>query len=328
MAERILVTGGAGYIGSQTAKALAHAGYEPVVFDNFVHGHEDAVQWGPLVRGDLRDASAVAAALAEYEIAGAVHFAAFTPVGESVRDPRAYFENNVTGSLNLLGALLDRGVGTIVFSSSCAIYGAPVTIPIDENHPQAPITPYGDTKLAVERAIAAYGAAYGLKWTALRYFNAAGADSEGDLGEDHEPETHLIPLAIAAAMGTGAPLSVLGTDYDTPDGTAIRDYVHVEDLADAHVRALDYLRGGGKSDAFNLGSGTGSSVREVLAAVASAAGRPVPSADAPRRAGDPPILVADPAKAARILGWRTVRSDLDTVVSSAFAWHTRPSGRT
>jgi UDP-arabinose 4-epimerase len=326
MADRILVTGGAGYIGSHTAKALAAAGYEPVAFDSLLHGHEAAVRWGPLVRGDLRDRDLLAKTIADHRIAGVVHFAALTPVGESLRDPRSYFENNVAGSLSLLGAMRDRGVETIVFSSSCAIYGSPVRIPMDEDHPQAPITPYGDTKLAVERALLWYGTAYGLRWTALRYFNAAGADADGEIGEDHEPETHLIPLALAAAA-SGRPLSVFGTDYDTPDGTAIRDYVHVEDLAAAHVRALGHLRNGGASDAFNLGSGTGTSVREILDGVARVSGREVPWVAAPRRAGDPPVLVADAAKAERVLGWRTVRSDIGTILATAHAWHARAGGR-
>lgn len=327
MADRILVTGGAGYIGSHTAKALAAAGYEPVTFDNLLFGHEYAVRWGPMVRGDLRDRDLLAKTIAAHRIAGVVHFAALTPVGESLRDPRSYFENNVAGSLSLLGAMLDGGVGTIVFSSSAAVYGSPVRTPIDEGHPLAPITPYGDTKLAVERALHWYGGAYGLRWAALRYFNAAGADADGEIGEDHTPETHLIPLAIAAAAGTGAPLSVFGTDYDTPDGTAIRDYIHVEDLAAAHVLALEHLRDGGTSEALNLGSERGTSVREILDGIARITGREVPWEAAPRRAGDPPVLVADAAKADRVLGWRAERSDIGTVLESAYAWHAKTGRR-
>ena len=321
MTERILVTGGAGYIGSHTAKALARAGYEPVVFDNLVYGHESAVRWGPLFRGDLSDRDAISRAFEQYRVSGVIHFAAYAYVGESVGNPRKYFENNLAGTLNLLGCMLDRGVKTIVFSSTCATYGTPERTPIAEDHPQMPINPYGETKLAVERALRWYGSAYGLGWAALRYFNAAGADAEGEIGEDHDPETHLIPLALDAATGHGPALQILGTDYDTPDGTAIRDYVHVSDLADAHLHALTHLREKGESGAFNLGTGVGSSVREVIAAVERTVGGALPVAAAPRRPGDPAVLVADPEKARRVLGWQTRHSGLDNIVRSAWNWH-------
>ncbi len=316
---RVLVTGGAGYIGSHTAKALARQGHEPVVFDNLSLGHREAVKWGPLVEGDLADAEALRAALRQHRIEAVIHFAAYAYVGESVVNPRKYFANNVSNALMLLGAMLDEGVRRVIFSSTCATYGVPRAVPINEEHPQQPVNPYGEAKLFVERALRWYGEAYGLQWVALRYFNAAGADLDGELGENHEPETHLIPLAILAALG-GPSLRVMGTDYPTPDGTAIRDYIHVADLADAHVKGLDYLARGGASIALNLGTGRGYSVREVVAAVARAAGRSVAVEDAPRRAGDPPELVADARRAIATLGWQPRWSSLDSICSSAFRW--------
>src|SRR3954470_8404352 len=251
----ILVTGGAGYIGSHTAKMLAESGQSPVVLDNFAYGHDWAVKWGPLERGDLGDADFIKGVFSRHSIDAVIHFAAFAYVGESMTHPRKYFQNNTVNTLNLLDAIIDRGVTAFVFSSTCATYGVPTQVPIDETHVQAPVNPYGESKLMVEKILRWYGEAYGLKSVALRYFNAAGADPDGTIGEDHDPETHLIPLVIDAARGTRPPVGVFGTDYPTPDGTAIRDYIHVADLATAHVGALDYLAGGGVSTAINLGTG-------------------------------------------------------------------------
>ena len=318
---KVLITGGAGYIGSHTCKALAAAGCTPVTFDNFVYGHRRAVRWGPLVQADLADRDAIAKALRDHAITAVIHFAAYAYVGESMADPGRYFRNNVVNTMNLLEAVRAVGVQHIVFSSTCATYGVPDQVPITEDHPQRPVNPYGESKLFVERALHWHGLAHGLRWTALRYFNAAGADPEGDTGEDHNPETHLIPLAIEAALGRRAALQVMGTDYPTPDGSAVRDYIHVTDLADAHVRALRRLREGGDSGAFNLGTGHGHSVREVVAMVERVSGRRVPVVDAPRRAGDPPALVAAPGRARELLGWEPRWSDLATIVRTAHAWH-------
>jgi UDP-arabinose 4-epimerase len=252
-----------------------------------------------------------------------MHFAAFAYVGESVVDPETYYRNNVGGTLALLAAMRGAGVERIVFSSTCAVYGVPDALPIRETTAKAPLNPYGDTKLAIERALHWYAAAYGLRYVALRYFNAAGADPDGEIGEEHEPETHLIPLALRAALGAGDPLQIFGTDYPTPDGTAIRDYIHVSDLADAHVRALGYLADGGDSAALNLGTGSGCSVREVIAAVERVAGRKVPRREVARRPGDPPELVADPALARAVLGWQPRYSDIDTIIATALAWEQR-----
>lgn len=317
----ILVTGGAGYIGSHTAKALHRAGYQVVVLDNFANGHHWAVRWGPLAEADLADCARVTELLRQYSIQAVLHFAAHAYVGESVRDPAKYYRNNVVHSLNLLEAMREAGVGAIVFSSTCATYGEPQRLPLTEDHPQKPVNPYGDTKLAVERMLDAFGGAYGLRWMALRYFNAAGADPDGEIGEAHDPETHLIPLTIQAALGQRENLQIFGTDYPTPDGTAIRDYIHVTDLADAHVRALGYLLDGGASTALNLGTGNGYSVREVVAAVERAGNCPVPVRETARRAGDPPVLVADSAKAARLLGWRPAFPTLEPIVETAWRWH-------
>jgi UDP-arabinose 4-epimerase len=326
MSQSILVTGGAGYVGSHACKALAGAGYRPVVYDNLSRGHREAVRWGALVEGDLRDRARLAAALREHDVSAVMHFAAFAYVGESVADPELYYANNLGGTLSLLGAMRDAGVGSIVFSSTCAVYGVPQTLPIRETTAKAPLNPYGDTKLAIERALHWYAGAYGMRYMALRYFNAAGADPDGETGEDHEPETHLIPLVLRAALGRGNPVEIYGTDYPTPDGTAIRDYIHVTDLADAHVRALADLAAGGDSAALNLGTGSGASVREVIAAVERVGGRVVPHREAARRPGDPPELVADPALARARLGWQPRRSALETIVGTALAWETR-SGR-
>jgi UDP-arabinose 4-epimerase len=323
MSQSILVTGGAGYVGSHACKALARAGYLPVVYDDLSRGHRAAVRWGPLVEGNLHDRARVAAALREHDVSAVMHFAAFAYVGESVTDPEKYYANNLGGTLALLGAMREARVQNIVFSSTCAVYGVPDVLPIRETTAKAPLNPYGDTKLAIERALHWYGA-YGIKYMALRYFNAAGADPDGEIGEDHEPETHLIPLVLRAALGRGNPVEIYGTDYPTRDGTAIRDYIHVSDLAEAHVRALGHLAAGGDSAALNLGTGNGCSVREVIAAVERIGGRAVPQREAARRPGDPPELVADPALARARLGWQPRHSDLDTIIGTALAWETRP----
>lgn len=321
MSKAILVTGGAGYIGSHTCKALAGAGFLPVTLDNLSTGHRWAVRWGPLVEGDLADQALVERVIREHQVRGAMHFAAWTYVGESMQHPGKYFRNNFCNALNLLQALAATGVDSIVFSSSCATYGMPQRIPIREDEPQFPVNPYGESKLCVERALHWFEQAHGLRHAALRYFNAAGADPDGELGEEHHPETHLIPLVIQAALGRRDYVEVYGSDYDTPDGTAIRDYIHVVDLAEAHVRALSRLLGGGTSLAVNLGSGHGHSVREVIEAVAEISERPVPTRESPRRAGDPPVLVADPSLALTELGWSTQQSNLTHIVRSAWHWH-------
>jgi len=323
----ILIVGGAGYIGSQTAKRVAQAGLTPVVFDNLVYGHKWAVKWGPFVEGDLADGALIRRVLAQHDVTAVVHFAAYAYVGESVTNPRKYFRNNVTGTLNLLDAMIDVGVRDIVFSSTCATYGEPVRVPIDEQHPQRPVNPYGESKLAIERALYWYQRAYPLRFAALRYFNAAGADPDGEVGEDHDPETHLIPLAIEAALG-GKGLDIYGTDYATPDGTAVRDYIHVQDLADAHVAALDKLRGGTTSLFVNLGTGRGHTVREVIAAVEKVSGKKVPARETDRRAGDPPELVADARLAAEVLGWKARIPNIETIVEHAWRWRQKRTGAT
>jgi UDP-glucose-4-epimerase GalE len=319
----VLVTGGAGYIGSHTCKALAAAGHNPIVLDNLSTGHRWAVQWGPLMVGDIADRLLVANTIERYDIRAAVHFAAHAYVGESVQAPRKYFDNNVSKTLALLDATLDSGVETVVFSSSCATYGVPRGLPITEDHPQSPINPYGASKLFVENVLHWYEQAYGLHYTNLRYFNAAGADPDGDIGEDHTPETHLIPLVIAAAQGRNPVVEIFGTDYHTPDGTAVRDYIHVCDLAAAHVKALDRLLAGGPSASVNLGAGRGHSIREVISAVEAVAGRSVPVVEGARRAGDPPALVADPQLGKQLLEWKPTMSDLPIIVRTAWDWHAR-----
>ncbi len=317
----ILVTGGAGYIGSHTAKLLAAAGHTPVVFDDLSQGHDWAVRWGALERGSLLDSTRLDEVFARHRVDAVIHFAASALVGESMTRPEKYFRNNTVATLNLLDAMRKAGVGTFVFSSTCATYGDPVRVPIDETHPQVPVNPYGESKLMVEKILRWYGEAHSLKWIALRYFNAAGADPDGTIGEDHDPETHLIPLVIGSALGTRPPVKVFGTDYPTADGSAIRDYVHVMDLADAHLRAIERLGAGAASQAVNLGTGRGHSVREVIDAVKAVSGREVPFDLAPRRAGDPPELVAAPARAREVLGWTCQYADLPTIAEHAFKWH-------
>lgn len=317
---RVLVTGGAGYIGSHTAKALAQAGFEPVVYDNLSEGHRWAVKWGPLIEADISDRQRLEQIIRQYSINAVVHFAARAYVGESMREPRRYFQNNVSSTLVLLETLLDAGIETIVFSSSCAVYGVPEVMPIPESHSKRPVNPYGDSKLFIERVLDWYGAAYGLRSACLRYFNAAGADPEGELGELHQPETHIIPLVVDAALGRRSGVEIFGLDYPTVDGSAIRDFIHVSDVADAHVAALNYLFCGGQSFAANLGTGHGVSVLEVIRAGEIYSGVSIDAHPGPRRPGDPPTLVADPSQAWSLLGWRAKRSNLDEIVSSAFRW--------
>jgi UDP-glucose-4-epimerase GalE len=322
----VLVTGGAGYIGSHAAKALSRSGYRVVVFDNLRAGHRQAARYGELVEGDIADAAAVAAALKRYDCVAVMHFAAFLDVGESVREPLRYYRNNVGGAISVLEAMAARSVKYFVFSSTCATYGEPIETPITESHPQNPINAYGETKLAVERALPHIQRAHDIKWSALRYFNAAGADPDAEIGEDHSPEIHLIPRTIFAAMGTGS-LQVYGDDYPTPDGTCLRDYVHVSDLADAHVLALEALIETGRSDAYNLGTGHPHSVREVIDTVGRVVGRTVPWTLAPRRPGDPAVLYAAPQKAEAELHWKPRFPDLDSIVRTAWEWHrTHPHG--
>ena len=327
MSKSVLVTGGAGYIGSHACKVLARAGYRPVVFDNLSRGHREVVRWGPLVEGDLADRARLAAALEQNQVSAVMHFAAYAYVGESVADPGMYYRNNLGGTLSLIEAMRESGVDRIVFSSTCATYGTPDSVPIQETAQQLPVNPYGETKLAIERALHWYGQAYGLRSVSLRYFNAAGADPDSETGELHEPETHLVPLVLQTALGQRPQIDIYGTDYPTPDGTAIRDYIHVQDLADAHLRALEHLGAGGASAALNLGTGHGHSVREVVRVAEAISGRRIPCRETARRPGDPPVLVADPRLAVEVLGWRPRMSDLDTIIRTALAWHTSLTDR-
>jgi UDP-glucose-4-epimerase GalE len=325
-APAVLVTGGAGYIGSHAAKALHRAGHRVIVYDNLVAGHRGAVKYGELVEGDIADVAALRSVMRAHQVVGVMHFAAFLDVGESVRDPISYYRNNVIGALGVLEAMVAEQVGHFVFSSTCATYGEPIETPITETHPQKPINSYGETKLAVEHALPHLEAAHGIRWVALRYFNASGADPDGEIGEDHSPEIHLIPRTIEAATG-GRQLQVFGDDYPTPDGTCLRDYVHVTDLADAHVRALAAIVETGKSGAYNLGTGRPHSVREVIDTVERVTGRKVPWTLAPRRPGDPAVLYASAQKAQAELRWTPRYADLDTIVRTAWDWHrTHPHG--
>jgi UDP-arabinose 4-epimerase len=313
--DSILVAGGAGYVGSHACKALAAAGFLPVALDNLSTGHADAVKWGPLVEADIADVDAVRRTVREHGITAVMHFAALSLVGESVTQPDRYYANNVTGTLRLLGALTAEGLQRFVFSSTAAVYGIAERDPIAEDTPLQPINPYGETKRVIEGALKWLGPARGFSWCALRYFNAAGADPDGEIGERHDPETHLIPNLVRAALGTGPGLKVFGDDYPTPDGSAIRDYIDVNDLVDAHILALDWLRGGA-SRAFNLGAGRGLSVFEVIGAAERALGRRPPYEVVGRRAGDPPRLVADPSAAMQAFGWKARRSSAESLVAS------------
>lgn len=326
--KTILVTGGAGYIGSHISKALARAGYQPVAFDNLSTGHRWAVRWGPLVVGNVEDRPAVRKALEETRAEAVIHCAANALVGESMENPYKYLHDNVVGSLALLEALHETRVPHLVFSSTCATYGEPLTPAISEEHVQSPTNPYGESKLFMERCMKWYERIHGISWISLRYFNAAGADAESEIGESHLNETHLIPLVIEATLGSRSAVRVMGQDYPTPDGTAIRDYIHVEDLADAHLKAMQYLFAGGKSLAFNLGIERGYSVREVIQAVEQVSARKVPRTDSGRRPGDPAVLVATTALARNVLSWTPRYQTIEGIIDTAWRWHVHKPART
>jgi UDP-arabinose 4-epimerase len=316
----ILVTGGAGYIGSHTCKALAAAGFLPIAYDNIVSGHEWAVRWGPLVRGDILDRQRLKEAFQQYKPTAVMHFAAYTDVGESVEQPLKYYRNNVAGTLSLLETMREHGVSQMVFSSTCATYGIPKTLLISEAHPQNPINPYGASKLVDEQMLEDVGRAHGICSVSLRYFNAAGADPDGDIGEERTSEGHLIPLVLQVAAGQRSHVTVFGTDYETPDGTCVRDYVHVSDLAEAHVLALNLLKEGSGNKSFNLGTGRGFSVREVIQTARLVTGRTITVAEGPRRPGDPSWLVADATRAKNELGWKPKYDDLNRIIHTAWHW--------
>ncbi len=319
----ILVCGGAGYIGSHINKQLHKEGYDTIVFDNLVYGHREAVKWGTFIQGDLKNQEEIDAVFEQYDIDAVFHFAAYAYVGESVTEPEKYYDNNVTCTLNLLRSMRKHGCHKIIFSSTCATYGEPERVPITEDMPQNPINPYGMTKLMVERIFKDYHNAYGLQFVVLRYFNAAGADPNGEIGESHNPETHIIPLVLDAASGRRADIKVFGTDYDTPDGSCVRDYIHVTDLATAHLLALHHLEKGGESDFFNLGNERGTSVLEVIDSVKRVTGKEFVVTPVERRAGDPAKLVGSSEKAQRVLGWQPKYADIDTIVAHAWKWHER-----
>ncbi len=316
----ILVTGGAGYIGSHTCKVLAQAHLIPVTYDNLIYGHPWAVKWGPLEVGDLADRSRLDQVIETYKPTAVVHFAAFAYVGESVTDPGKYYRNNVAGTLTLLEAMRDHGIPYIVFSSTCATYGQPQTIPIPETHVQRPINPYGTSKLMVEQILQDFDKAHGIKSICLRYFNAAGADPEGEVGEAHDPETHLIPIVLDVAAGTRSHMTINGSDYDTSDGTCIRDYIHVMDLAQAHVLALKALTSGSSSRHYNLGNGQGFSVKQVIETAQTVTQREIPVQMGPRRPGDPPCLVGDASSISRELGWTPYYTRLSSIIETAWNW--------
>jgi UDP-glucose 4-epimerase len=318
--ESILVTGGAGYIGSHAVRELTRCGYSPVILDNLSEGHREAVVEGDLLIGDLSDEVFLGSVFEKYRFSGVMHFASRCYVGESVEDPRLYYEQNVGGGMNLLRAMLKARVGNFIFSSSCATYGDPIRVPMDESHPQDPVNPYGETKYFLERILKQYDRAYGLRYTALRYFNASGASLDGLLGESHDPESHLIPRILKVATGELEKVGIFGDDYPTRDGTCVRDYVHVEDLATAHVAAFRRLADGAPSEVFNLGTGQGYTVMEVVNAAKLQTGCDIRVEIAPRRLGDPAELVADAAKANRVLGWTPAHSDLETIVRTAWSW--------
>ncbi len=321
--DTVLVTGGAGYIGSHACKALAAAGMQPVVYDNLVYGHDWAVKWGPLEKGDTGDVERVRQVIEAYKPAAVIHFAAYAYVGESVENPGKYYRNNVMGTLGLIEAMRDCGLDKLVFSSTCATYGVPETPLIAEDHPQRPINPYGHSKLMVEQILRDFETAHGLRSISLRYFNAAGADPDTEIGEDHDPETHLIPLVLDAAGGQRPDITVFGNDYDTPDGTCIRDYIHVTDLADAHVRALAVLDAGHPTDVINLGVGAGHSVQEVIDTARAVTGREIPVRLGERRPGDPARLVSAGGRASTVLEWEPRYADLKSIVDTAWRWHQR-----
>lgn len=317
----ILVCGGAGYIGSHTNKQLNREGYETVVFDNLIYGHKEAVKWGRFVQGDLCRVQDIENVFQTYEIEAVFHFAAYAYVGESVLDPEKYYANNVVNTLNLLHVMKKYHCRQLIFSSTCAVYGEPDSVPVTEDMPLRPVNPYGKTKLTVEQILMDYEKAYGMRFAALRYFNAAGADPAGEVGESHDPETHIIPLVLDAAAAKSSCIQIFGTDYATMDGSCIRDYIHVSDLADAHIRALHYLENGGESGFFNLGNETGVSVLEIVAAAEKVTGNKIPVKKAGRRAGDPAILIGSSRKAEKILGWIPKYADIETMIRHAWLWH-------
>jgi UDP-glucose 4-epimerase len=317
----ILVTGGAGYIGSHCCKELSKKGFQPVTIDNLVYGHKNFVRWGEFFQGDVGDSAHLKKCLGQFKIDAVMHFAAYAYVGESVEDPAKYYENNLGNTIQLLHAVLDHNIKYFVFSSTCATYGNPQKTPIDEGHPLNPINPYGKTKRMIEEILQDYQNAYGLKYISLRYFNAAGADPDAEVGEDHDPETHLIPLVLDAAGGKRKSIKVFGTDYETPDGTCIRDYIHVTDLARAHILALQRLQGGADSSVYNLGNGQGFSVLEVIEHARKITGKNIAVENSGRRPGDPPVLIASNAKAVKELGWKPQYADIDDIIGTAWEWH-------
>ncbi len=322
-----MVVGGAGYIGSHMCKYLANSGYNPIVFDNFVYGHRQAIKWGPFIEGSIGDLKLLRHVFLEYQIAAVMHFAAFCYVGESVADPAKYYRNNVANTINLLEVMVEKSIPNFMFSSSCSIYGEPIEIPITEQHPQNPISPYGRSKLMVERILEDFKSAYGLDYISLRYFNAAGADPDGELGEDHKPETHLIPLVLQVAFGQRDSINIFGDDYSTRDGTCIRDYIHINDLAQAHLLALERLLNGQSGGSYNLGNGDGNSVREVIEVARIVTGNPIPLKVVERRPGDPGTLIGSCQKAINDLGWNPRFSDLRTIIETAWRWHkSHPNG--
>jgi UDP-arabinose 4-epimerase len=325
--KNILVTGGAGYVGSHACKALAEAGYAPVTFDNLVFGHRWAVRWGPLIQGDILDREALDRLFREFKPHAVMHFAAFAYVGESMADPGKYYRNNVAGTLTLLEAMRDHAVDKLIFSSTCAVYGHPTSIPVSEDHPCNPVSHYGASKWMVERMLDDFSAAHALRSIRLRYFNAAGADPAGEIGESHDPETHLIPLVLAAAADARATITIHGAGHGTPDGTCIRDYVHVADLARAHVLALQALESGAAGTAYNLGNGQGFSVRQVIEVARQVTARPIATTVGPARAGDPAQLVGDASRIRRELGWQPRHADLGEIVETAWRWHTANASR-
>jgi UDP-glucose-4-epimerase GalE len=319
----VLVTGGAGYIGAHCCKELHRRGYIPVTLDNLVYGHRENVRWGPFYEGNIDDRAVLETLLADHPIEAVMHFAAFAYVGESMTHPKRYYENNVCGTIALLDRIIAHRIPHFIFSSTCAVYGTPEQLPIDETHPRQPISPYGKSKRMIEEILSDYRRAYPFDCTCLRYFNAAGADPEGELGEKHDPETHLIPLVLDVAKGASPSLQVFGDDYDTADGSCLRDYIHVSDLAEAHLLALEKLRQGHPGEAVNLGTGTGYSVLEVIRTAEAVTGRPIPYAVAKRRPGDPAVLVAANRKARETLGWQPRFAQLTDIIATAWDWHRR-----
>ena len=321
MPKNILIVGGAGYIGSHINKLLANNGYNTIIYDNLSTGHKKLARWGEFILGDLSDTCQLDILFSKYDIDCVMHFAAFAYVGESVQNPEKYYQNNVSATLNLLKAMLKHNVKKFIFSSSCATFGEPEKMPIIENTPQNPINPYGRTKLMIEQVLQDYSDAYGLKYSALRYFNAAGCDKDGEIGEDHTPETHIIPLVLDAAMGRRDSITVFGEDYPTPDGSCIRDYIHVEDLAVVHKLAMEYLLDGGESSVFNIGTGVGNSVKELIAAAQKITGVDFKVNIGDRRPGDPPLLVASSDKARTVLGWEPKYTNIEDIIATAWNWH-------